>query len=241
MADFQKVKNFAQKDAYWNVFVVMELLFAASLFIALVCLKMTETEENEDDIDNKVDFLKFVLVWSNVILLGVLLFQKKVLTNGASWMKALFGSLLIALNVAALINFAILIKIRSSMKESEGQATILPYNYDWLTLGITMVTDISYLVFYSIFKSTRAISITVALIFIQIIVFAVCAQNGSDVAVDLANAVLAMVTLSMAIMLWSGQVVLDERGNPSEFKDFFARDDLVEMEVMVSADSMSKA
>ena len=63
-------------------------------------------------------------------------------------------------------------------------------------------------------------------------------EFGADqgYAVDIANATLALVTASMAIILWSGQVVMDERGNPKEFRDFLLRDDLVEMEIMVSSD-----
>jgi hypothetical protein len=56
------------------------------------------------------------------------------------------------------------------------------------------------------------------------------------VGVDAGNATVALITASMAIVLWSGKVELDEQGNPKEFKDFLLRDDLVEMEIMVHSD-----
>lgn len=212
-------------------------MFNFALWLGILIIK-TAPEPDDDLValeqDSQADFIKLFLVWGNVFMLGFLLFQKQVLINGASWLKALFGCFLVGLNITALINLGILIKI--SLNLEAGQDSVLPYNYDWLTLGITCFTDVAYLVFYAIFKSTRGVLITGVIIICEIIIYAVCVNLSSDVGVDIGNATLALVTASIAIVLWSGRVVMDEHGNPKEFKDFLLRDDLVEMEIMINGD-----
>jgi hypothetical protein len=236
----QKLVNFVSKDKSLNIFMVLLLTFNFSLWLAIIIIKTKPSPSGEEDeliealADSRADFMKLFLVWGNVFMLGLLLFQKKVLINGATWLKLLFGSFLVGLNIAALINLGILIKI--SLNLEAGQGSVLPYNYDWLTLGITCFTDIAYFIFYFVFKSTRGMLITAGVIIAEIIIYAVCVKLSSDVGVDAGNATVALITASMAIVLWSGKVELDEQGNPKEFKDFLLRDDLVEMEIMVHSD-----
>ena len=237
---FQKISNFASKEKSSNLFMIFSLTFNFALWLAIVIMKTDEVKmDAEDDLvqnklDNQVDFMKLFIVWSNVFMLGFLLFSKKVLINGAAWLKVLFGCFLVGLNIAALINLGVITKI--SLNLADGQDSILAFNYDWLTLGISCFTDLAYLLFYGLFKSGRAVVITSALILSEIIIFAVCANLSSDIGVDIGNVTVALVTSSMAVLLWSGKVVLDESGNPKEFRDFLLRDDLVEMEIMVNTD-----
>ena len=220
--EIQKFSNMVSKDRTWTAVILVGLAFIFSCWVAIIAIK-TKSEPSDELVaaveDNQCDFLKLFLVWTNVFMLGLLLFQKKVLLHGSLCVKTLFGAFLIGLNVTALINLALLIKISSN---PTNQNTFLPYNYDWLTLGITLFTDIAYFVFYGMFKATRSMVITGVLIVIEIIIYGLAVEFGADqgYAVDIANATLALVTASMAIILWSGQVMMDERGNPKEFKDF---------------------
>ena len=222
-----KFSTFMKKEVGWNSVVSFSLITSFTFFLAgIIGIGMGAA-------DSTGDFIKLFLVWANIFLLMVLLFQKKILTFGANWMKAAFAVGILSVNALALFNLSILV-LNSNKGEEEGTSSggVLNFNYDFITLGITLVTDVLYLGLYAIFRSSRAIIITLALIFVEIIIFAVCADLPTDDAVDIANYVISFTTCTMAVMLWSAKVVLNNDGNPLEFKDYFQRDDLEEMPIV---------
>jgi hypothetical protein len=226
---------FLKKDLTWNVTVSTLLLSVFVLFIAGVTEKLT-------GLDDTVDFLKLFEVWINIFLLVILLFQKKILTYGENSMKAVFVFGIIILNFGMLLNLSILIAIRSSSsfgKDDQDDTPIswVPINYDFITMAVTLLTDLLYLYFYIIFKTTRAITITSVLITIEVIIIGVCANLNTDLAIDMANLVISLITCSVAVLMWTAKVVLSASGSPLEFKDYLFRDDLEETDGMITTES----
>jgi hypothetical protein len=221
---------FFKKELAWNATVLSLMLLSMLLFIAAIVIKISG-----NNMDVTVDFMKLLLVWINLAVMCVLLEQKKVLSYGALWLRGLFVLGLIACNLGAVLNLSILI-LSYSKPNAEDDQNFLPFNYDFLTLGVTLVTDVLYLIFYILFRSSRAIITSVTLILAEIIIFAVCAHVGTDAALDFSNLSLSLITGLMALLLWSAKVVLNSAGAPLEFKDYFERDDLSsdELEPMVS-------
>ena len=234
-----KLNAWFEKDKAMNIFVVLALITNFCLFVAILSLKWNEIDGNEQEEDNQIDFMKLFMVWLNVFILMFLLFHKKVMTTGSCGIVTFFSLALLGLNIAAVINFGILIKIVAQGNDLS-QETVLPFNYDWLTLGVTLVTSLVYLIFYFAFNAKRAGIITAVLIFVECIIFAACAHIGDDFAVDTANAVVTLITTGLSVILWSGRVKINEQGRAEEFQDFWARDDLEEMQVMVSSQVNSK-
>lgn len=195
------------------------LVVFISIFIAAICEKFA------GGIDTTVDFLKLTLVWMNLIIMSVLLYQKNFFYFGILWQKVLLSFGIVTLYSLCMLNLFILI-LDSMSTDDKPNNSFLPYSYDFLTLGITLGNDILYLVIYHVFQSRRALIATVTLIIIEFVIFASCANTGSDEAIDTANAVLSLITFVLALMLWSAKVSLNSDGTPLEFKDYFERDDL---------------
>ena len=177
--------NFFKKDQGANLLVICLLVTQFALYIGSVVTKWNEFDGNELEEDAQVDFMKLFMVWLNILTLAILLFLKKVMTSGSCGIVTFFSLSLIGLNIAAVINFGIVINImiHGEHKGLHG-VSFLEYNYDFLTLGITLYTSILYLIFYFAFHAKRAGIITFILIFVECIVFAACAQLGDDFAVD---------------------------------------------------------
>ena len=50
----------------------------------------------------------------------------------------------------------------------------------------------------------------------------------------IANATVSLITAMISIILWSGEMKINEEGGAVEFRDYFDRDDLEDMQVMIS-------
>lgn len=185
-----------------------------------------------DGSDTTVDALKLCMVWNNIFLLTLLLFQKRILLVGSNQLKSLFIGAIMVLNVLSLAALTLIYKVAVSTDDKyESEVGI---QKDYLLLGITLATDICYLILYILFKSTRASLIAVMMIVVEVIIFIAANSHGSDEAIDVANLVVSFITSLLAVMLWSAKVALDSNGQPLELKDYFERDDLESMAVMTS-------
>jgi hypothetical protein len=228
--DFKKLQIFLKKEITLNSIVAFLLLFCLVMFVTAVTLKVNGSE------DSVVDLLKLLLVETNLILMLLLLHQKKIFSYGAVWLKFTFTLGFIICHVGTILNLIILV---NNSRDSNNKNDFLPFDRDFLTLGVTLTTDVLYLLFYILFQTRRAGLITLLLIIAEIVIFVVCAKSGVDKAVDIANVTLSLITCIMAVMLWSAKVVLNTNGAPLEFKDYFERDDLEEMELMISLENSS--
>jgi hypothetical protein len=228
-------RNFFQKDRGMNMLIVCLLATQFALYVGNVVTKWNEIDGNETEEDAQCDFMKLFMVWINILTLAILLFFKKVMTNGSCGIITFYSLSLLGLNIAVIINVGIVINIfvKGEHKGEHG-VSFLSYNYDFLTLGITLYTNLCYLIFYFAFRAKRAGLITLVLIFVSCIVFAACAQLGDDFAVDTANATVSLITAMISMILWSGEVKINDEGGAVEFHDFFDRDDLEDMQVMIS-------
>jgi hypothetical protein len=228
-SSLKRLTNFLRQDIVWNAIVSSFLFSSIVFYIAGVATKVNNVSNN--NIDVTIDFLKLLMVWANIILLTLLLFQKKILTYGACWMKALCLIGLIILGTGIIIDFSeIILEYQSSGEDQNHQK----FNLDSFTLGVSFLTDLFYLSLYITFKSRRAIISTLALIITEIILLGVCAKLKSDEAIDVANLTISLITCAMGVLLWSAKVVLKADGTPLEFQDYFERDDLQDMEIMIT-------
>jgi hypothetical protein len=228
----QKFINFIKRDFSANSVVVTAFLAIFVLFLAGIIEKAT-------GLDDTVDFLKLFEVWINIFILALLLVQKNVITYGDITLKVFYSIGLLALNFGVLLNLSILIIIRNSPNfgsddQDDTPVSWIPANYDYITMAVTLFTDIMYLYLYIRFKAMKPIVITSVLIFIEVIIIGVATTLNTDMAIDITNLVLALITCTMAVMMWTAKITLNEQGQPKEFNNFFSRADLEENEQFVS-------
>ena len=219
-----RIISFFKKGLLWNSLVLFFSVLMASLFIAGVTEKWTSGSN-----DSVVDYCKLFMVWANVIILMLILFQKRVFLGGALWIQVCYGAAVVALHVFVLLNLSIL--IISDPNEEVGNdkpLSIVPYNRDYLTFAATILTDLVYLSIYVLFQSSRAISCAILIITLEIIIIGWSTYNATDFAVDTANLALSFVSGSLAIIMWTAKVTFTSKGSPLDFKDFAIRDDLDE-------------
>lgn len=219
-----KLSNLFIQDKIWNVVVLFLMVLNAIFFITGCVIKVG------DGSDTTVDALKLCMVWNNIFLLTLLLFQKRILLVGTNQLKALFVGAIVTLNVLSLVALSYVYKV--AVSDDDKYEVSAGASKDYILLGTTLATDICYLILYILFKSTRASLIAVTMIVIEVIIFIAASFEGSDEAIDVANLVISFITGLLAVMLWSSKVALDPTGQPLELKDYFERDDLDTMPVM---------
>ena len=212
-------------DNSFNLFVVGTVIFNFILYICGVYFKSADPDEGGSDI--RGDFFKLFLVWSNIFLMSGLLLQKKI-GFSATWIKATFLTSITILNIGATLNLSLII-INSDRHEGDGK--ILHFNYDFLTLVLSMGTDVLYFALYVIFKSKRAVALTSFVIMAELFIFIFCVHLGTDFAIDVGNLTISMATTIIALPLWGAKVVLTPEGEPLEWKDFFEREDLLTIDI----------
>ena len=220
MSTKKKILTFFKREALRNSLIILAFAVVASLFLAGVIEKWTGGP------DNLVDFCKFFVVLSNIFILTLLLFQKNIFLGGTVLMQLSFASIIISLIVLALINLSILIIIGEQGYQDDTPLQGVPYNYDYLTLAATIVTDLSYLVVYIMFNARRAILAAVIIIIVEIVILSYSIHLGTDFAIDTTNLTLSFLSGTLAVIMWTAKVTLTKDGTPLEFKDFAMRDDL---------------
>ncbi|KXS14939.1 hypothetical protein M427DRAFT_135404 [Gonapodya prolifera JEL478] len=101
------------------------------------------------------------------------------------------------------------------------------FNSDFLTLGLTLLIDVVYLVLYFFFRTRtrRIILVTSALILLEVVMFVVAHFAGSDRGIDAVNLVVPVVTGALSVIFWTGCIVNDEQGQM--FYDYYERLDLL--------------
>lgn len=218
-----RFKNLLLKERKCN------LIFALIVLFNIVTFSVGINEKVQDNSDTLVDSLKLCIVWGNIVLFEILLFQKKIITNGSLLLKVLSSVAVVLLNTMCFVNIWLIVIVAQANDDNDTTVTTNQgANKDYLLLGISLATDICYLILYLIFRSKRSILIVILLIIIEVIIFSVSATTGSDEAIDIANLTIALVTTSLSILLWSSNVTLDDNGNTFELKDYWERVDLDE-------------
>ena len=219
-----RIISFVKKGLLWNCLVLTSFVVMASLFIAGVTAKWTGGSN-----DNTVDYCKLFIVWLNVNILLLLLFQKRVFIGATVRIQVCYGAVLVALYVMLFLNLSILIITASPDYTGNGQPlTAVPYNRDYLVFAATIMTDLVYLSIYILFRSKRAIVAALMIITIEIIILGWSVHNATDFAVDTSNLALSFVSGSLAVIMWTAEVKFTNEGLPLDFKDFAIRDDLDE-------------
>jgi len=213
-----KLSNLLVQDKLWNAIVLFLMVLNIIFFISGCSTKV------EDGSDTTVDSLKLCMVWNNIFLLTLLLFQKRILLVGSNQLKSMFIGAILVLNGLCFAALTLIYKVAVATDDKYEEA--VGTQKDYLLLGTTLATDICYLILYILFKSTRASLIAVIMIVVEVIIFIAANTHGSDEAIDVANLVISFITGLLAVMLWSAKVALDTSGQPLELKDYFERDDL---------------
>jgi hypothetical protein len=204
-----------------------------TIFVGVVALFITGVTEKVNGIDNTVDFIKVFIVGLNSVLLGLLLFQKSILTKGNMTHRLAFGAGLFILAFLIILNLTIVGILRESAHEvgesgeeagaEEDERTpvsFVPYNYDYLTLAATIVTDLLYLLLYCMFKVRTASIVSACLLVVNIIILGVAIHLDTDIALDISNFVLALITCFLAFFTWTAKVTLSERGEQVELTEY---------------------
>ena len=220
-----RFSKFFVQDTKFNVFVFSTLIINLALYIGAVYLKSIDSELS--NFGFKVDFFKLFLVWSNILLMSGLLLQKKI-GYSATWIKSTFVTSLAILNIGATLNLYLLV---SNSDQFKGEGKLFDFQLDFLTLALTIFTDLVYLALYVIFKSKRAVALTFFIILIEAFIFVFCMRLGTDFAIDVGNLTISMATTVIALPLWGAKVVLTPEGEPLEWKGFF---DLFNVDILVS-------
>ena len=226
-----KLRALLRSDKQENTIVLFLLATTVIFFIAGIASKWNDGE------DTTVDLLKIAMVWTNIFLLAFLLYQKKIIVYGTFAVKVIYSLAIVINNILLFCSLILIIVNAENPTEDDGGSQTLNRSRDFIMFSVTFFTDLLYLLLFFIFKSSRAMCTSVVLIIIEIAILAVSAANGSDFAIDTANLAISLVTCFLAVVLWSAKVALDNTGNPTEFKDFFEREDLQDMEVIMTSEA----
>lgn len=213
-----KFAAFLSKEKCSAPFVALLVLINVGVFISGCLIKLNY------GLDTIVDALKLCMVSNNIILLNLLLHQKRILSYGTMKLKYLFITFVGILTTMALV--ALVLEYKVAVSHNSTFQEVAGAQKDYILLGTSLATDLSYLILYILFKSTRASLCTVVLIVVEMVIFGVAANAGSDAAIDIANLVIALITGILSLLLWTAKVALDENGKPLELVDFIERDDL---------------
>jgi uncharacterized membrane protein len=108
---------------------------------------------------------------------------------------------------------------------------ILPLGpIDFWILAMTLLTDMSFLAIYSFFKSTRAFWVTLVILLLEVVGFAIGCSMQNDAFIDSANIVFALMTSLLGLILWSGR--LSVINGETRFCDYYEKiKDIVDSEV----------
>jgi hypothetical protein len=196
-----------------NIFILTLISLQVLLYVTAVSIKWTI------DIDGIADSLKLILVCTYITNFYSIVWQKReCILEYSSKLPLIFGGFFILLTSTVAFNWFL---ISAEIHNDDFYAL----NNDNFTLGITIGTDLMYLIFYFYFKSFKALALTSFLLVIEVIVMGVSQTLDSDAVIDTMNLTVMMVTSFMALFLWSGKIaIVDGR---ARFYDLSEREDLM--------------
>jgi hypothetical protein len=182
------------------------LVVSVFLFIGALITKFS------NDNDELTDFFKLLLVTLNFkILVSILYFRWDVISK-QQVLPTVLIILCTILTVGVVVDFVIVVERLQGSSDYD-------WRTDYLTLGLTFLTDLQLLAIYFFFRSRRAFFMTFFLILIEFSFFATVFVLKVDAAIDVGNLVVSMVTASLSLYLWTGKLVILDASS-AQFYDF---------------------
>ncbi|KAJ3338761.1 hypothetical protein HDU93_009074 [Gonapodya sp. JEL0774] len=250
-----KVYDQMRISKFWNQHRLSNTIIFITMLLVLLFFVIGVISKYRIDSDNLTEVFKLILVGLNGVTFCVILLQKrqaiwqnKLLTALLLVVFALFfGALGFNANILG-IRFSDA-KAMAAMasgpaetgdtdgddaeaangNDSASDAASNPYgfNSDYLTLSLTLLIDLVYLVLYFVFRTRtkRILLITIGLILIEIAMFVAASKSGNDFAIDTVNLITPVVTAALSAIFWTGVIVNQDYGQM--FYDFYERLDLL--------------
>ncbi|KAF8935375.1 hypothetical protein EDD21DRAFT_373569 [Dissophora ornata] len=224
MSYLKKLSKIFFEKPVLNSFIL--LIFMACLGIYIASL----VEKHFHDNDNEADLMKLVLVTVNIIGFTLISLGRHIDLYKVFRLKVILIVIYVVLLVGIIMDYHIMFLRFKNPDDNT------PYNFnvDFLTLAMTLLIDFMYLMVYVFFTSRTILTLTVALIALEIVVFLISCSLGSDHVIDTVNLSTSIITLVFSIIFWSGEASLE---TPHRFRHFYEEVDMQSLMRKTTIDS----
>lgn len=217
MSSFKKLSKIFFEQPIINAFIVFIFIACLGIYIGSICAKFIT--DNDDD----TDLMKLILVSVNILGFVLISFGRHINLYKVFRLKIILVAIYVALLAGVAMNYNVMvIRFRNPADQT-------PYNFnvDYLTLAMTLLSDIMFLMVYVFFTSRKILLLTVVLITLEVVVFGVSFTLGSDDVIDTVNLSTSMITLLFSIVFWSGETILETPRN--RFRHFYEDVDMQDL------------